>query len=124
MEFVKNMSFAILAEAPSTVPIPRTDPVRQRGSGSEVPPPNRFEQEQMELNLRNARMGAWFVMILVPLCSFLDWMAYPERYWEFLVLRLACAASLHAAAAGSERVAGAESTAGRIRSSCRCCRRS
>jgi two-component system sensor histidine kinase PhcS len=93
MEFVKNMSFAILAEAPSTVPIPRTDPVRQRGSGSEVPPPNRFEQEQMELNLRNARMGAWFVMILVPLCSFLDWMAYPESYWQFLVLRLACAAS-------------------------------
>jgi hypothetical protein len=31
------------------------------------------------LNLRNARMGAWFVMILVPLCWFLDWMAYPER---------------------------------------------
>ncbi len=53
----------------------------------------RFEQEQQELNLRNARMGAWFVMILVPLCTFLDWMAYPERYWEFLVLRLACAAA-------------------------------
>lgn len=53
----------------------------------------RFAQEQQELNLRNARMGAWFVMILVPLCWFLDWMAYPERKWEFLVLRLACAAS-------------------------------
>lgn len=52
----------------------------------------RFAQEQQELNLRNARMGAWFVMILVPLCWFLDWMAYPERKWEFLVLRLACAA--------------------------------
>ena len=54
---------------------------------------SRFAQEQQELNLRNARMGAWFVMILVPLCWFLDWMAYPERKWEFLVLRLACAAS-------------------------------
>jgi len=53
----------------------------------------RFAQEQQELNLRNARMGAWFVMVLVPLCWFLDWMAYPERKWEFLVLRLACAAS-------------------------------
>lgn len=66
----------------------RSDP----GATVEVPP-NRFEQEQMELNLRNARMGAWFVMVLVPLCSFLDWMAYPESYWEFLVLRVACAAS-------------------------------
>lgn len=45
------------------------------------------------LNLRNARMGAWLVMILAPLCWFLDWMAYPERKWEFLVLRLACAVS-------------------------------
>jgi len=54
---------------------------------------SRFAQEQQELNLRNARMGAWFVMILVPLCWFLDWMAYPQRKWEFLVLRLACAAS-------------------------------
>ncbi|MBL9130928.1 MAG: hypothetical protein JNG86_07005 [Verrucomicrobiaceae bacterium] len=54
---------------------------------------SRFAQEQQELNLRNARMGAWFVMILVPLCWFLDWMAYPERKWEFLVLRLACAGS-------------------------------
>ena len=53
----------------------------------------RFEQEQLDLNLRNARMGAWFVMILVPLCWFLDWMAYPDRTAEFLVLRLACAAS-------------------------------
>jgi two-component system sensor histidine kinase PhcS len=53
----------------------------------------RFAQEQQELNLRNARMGAWFVMILVPLCWFLDWMAYPERKWEFLILRLSCAAS-------------------------------
>lgn len=54
---------------------------------------DRFDQEQSELNLRNARMGSWFVMVLVPLCSFLDWMAYPERFAQFLVLRLACAAS-------------------------------
>ncbi|MBK8090436.1 MAG: hypothetical protein IPK32_00150 [Verrucomicrobiaceae bacterium] len=57
------------------------------------PHADRFAQEQQELNLRNARLGAWFVMILVPLCWFLDWMAYPERKWEFLTLRLACAAA-------------------------------
>lgn len=64
--------------------MPETPPATQQA---------RFAQEQQELNLRNARMGAWFVMVLVPLCWFLDWMAYPERKWEFLVLRLACAAS-------------------------------
>lgn len=93
MEFVKSMSLIILATLPSSGDIPRTDPVHKQGSVGEMPRPDRFEQEQMELNLRNARMGAWFVMILVPLCSFLDWMAYPESYWQFLVLRLACAAS-------------------------------
>ncbi len=52
----------------------------------------RYESEQLELNLRNARLGTWFVMLLVPLCCFLDWMAYPERFWQFLALRLACSA--------------------------------
>ncbi|HRJ08844.1 MAG TPA: ATP-binding protein [Prosthecobacter sp.] len=52
----------------------------------------RFEAEIRELNLRNARLGAWFVMILVPFCSVLDWLAYPQRFWEFLVLRIACSA--------------------------------
>ena len=87
------MSFAALAEI--SPPLITTSQDRPAKSGSEgiLPPPNRFEQEQMELNLRNARMGAWFVMVLVPLCSFLDWMAYPADYWQFLVLRLACAAS-------------------------------
>ncbi len=70
--------------------IPRSKTVAAGGAASRA---ERFEQEQMDLNLRNARMGAWFVMILVPLCWFLDWMAYPERTAEFLVLRLACAAS-------------------------------
>lgn len=93
MDFVKNMSFTALAAVPSQVTISSRDPVCQRSHSSEVPRSGRFEREQEELNLRNARMGAWFVMILVPLCTFLDWMAYPERYWEFLVLRLACAAS-------------------------------
>ncbi len=87
------MSFAALAEISSPLIASSTDRSNLgRGEGI-VPAPNRFEQEQMELNLRNARMGAWFVMILVPLCSFLDWMAYPADYWQFLVLRLACAAS-------------------------------
>lgn len=87
------MSSAALAEINTPLIAPSTDRPVRRGPEKTVPPPNRFEREQMELNLRNARMGAWFVMVLVPLCSFLDWMAYPASYWQFLVLRLACAAS-------------------------------
>lgn len=52
----------------------------------------RFEGEIQELNLRNARLGAWFVMVLVPFCAVLDWLAYPERFWEFLLLRVCCSA--------------------------------
>jgi two-component system sensor histidine kinase PhcS len=87
------MSIAALAEINSSLIIPCIDRSIRNGVQETAPPPNRFEQEQLELNLRNARMGAWFVMVLVPLCSFLDWMAYPQSYWQFLVLRLACAAS-------------------------------
>lgn len=83
------------AAAPVQPPLPIQS--HTAASGQDLAAPvgrsERFEHEQMGLNLRNARMGAWFVMVLVPLCSFLDWMAYPERFWEFLVLRLACAAS-------------------------------
>jgi len=87
------MSIAALAEISSPLITSSNDRAFRRGSAEIAPAPNRFEKEQMELNLRNARMGAWFVMVLVPLCSFLDWMAYPADYWQFLVLRLACAAS-------------------------------
>lgn len=87
------MSIAALAEISSPLITSSNDRAPRRGVAETVPAPNRFEKEQMELNLRNARMGAWFVMVLVPLCSFLDWMAYPADYWQFLVLRLACAAS-------------------------------
>lgn len=52
----------------------------------------RFEGEIRELNMRNARLGAWFVMVLVPFCAVLDWLAYPERFWEFLLLRILCSA--------------------------------
>jgi hypothetical protein len=34
----------------------------------------RFEQKLPELKLRDARITAWFVMILVPLCWSLFWM--------------------------------------------------
>lgn len=53
---------------------------------------DRFADEIQDLNLRNARLGAWFVMILVPFCSLLDKLAYPLYFWEFLYLRLICAA--------------------------------
>ncbi len=42
--------------------------------------------------MRNARLGAWFVMILVPFCSVLDWLVYPAHFWEFLLLRILCSA--------------------------------
>lgn len=86
------MSLATLAEVSHTLTPPSPERFMESVSGVVVPRTGRFEQEQEVLNLRNARMGVWFVMILVPLCSLLDWMAYPERYWEFLVLRLACVA--------------------------------
>jgi two-component system sensor histidine kinase PhcS len=52
----------------------------------------RFEGELQELNMRNARLGAWFVMVLVPFCAVLDWLAYPAHFWEFLLLRILCSA--------------------------------
>ncbi|MCW0216724.1 MAG: ATP-binding protein [Prosthecobacter sp.] len=52
----------------------------------------RFEGELQELNMRNARLGAWFVMVLVPFCAVLDWLAYPTHFWEFLLLRILCSA--------------------------------
>jgi len=82
-----------LAEVGTSMLAPRSPRSQAAAEGGIASRSERFEQEQMDLNLRNARMGAWFVMILVPLCWFLDWMAYPERTAEFLVLRLACAAS-------------------------------
>jgi two-component system sensor histidine kinase PhcS len=64
----------------------RIDPaLLKRAEASE-----RFAEEIQNLNLRNARLGAWFVMILVPFCSVLDGLAYPELFYEFLLLRLAC----------------------------------
>ncbi len=51
---------------------------------------DRFAGEIQSLNLRNARLGAWFVMLLVPFCSILDGLAYPDLFHEFLLLRLAC----------------------------------
>ncbi|GEP43026.1 sensor histidine kinase [Brevifollis gellanilyticus] len=50
----------------------------------------RFVGEMQGLNIRNARLGAWFVMVLVPFCSVLDWFAYPDHFWDFLFLRLIC----------------------------------
>lgn len=65
---------------------PKVDPkLLRRAEGSA-----RFVGELQELNLRNARLGAWFVMVLVPFCSVLDWFAYPDHFWEFLLLRLIC----------------------------------
>lgn len=50
----------------------------------------RFELEQRDLNLRNARIGAWIVMTLVPFCIVLDYLAYPEHLADFFTLRIIC----------------------------------
>ncbi|MES2594983.1 MAG: ATP-binding protein [Verrucomicrobiota bacterium] len=65
---------------------PKVDPnLLLRAEGS-----IRFVGEMQELNIRNAKLGAWFVMVLVPLCSVLDWFAYPHYFLSFLFLRLIC----------------------------------
>lgn len=53
----------------------------------------RFELELRHLNVRNARLGVWFVMILVPLCGVLDWLTYPHLFWQFFELRVGCVAA-------------------------------
>lgn len=50
----------------------------------------RFAVENRNVTLRNARIGAWIVILLVPLCSVLDFVAYPDHFWQFLLLRTAC----------------------------------
>ena len=51
---------------------------------------SRFADENRDLTLRNARIGAWIVILLVPLCSALDYYVYPQQFLQFLVLRLTC----------------------------------
>lgn len=50
----------------------------------------RFANENRDHTLRNARVGAWIVIVLVPMCSALDYFVYPAQFWQFLVLRLTC----------------------------------
>jgi two-component system sensor histidine kinase PhcS len=96
---------ALTRTSPNTTPLhfPAVEEV-DSGLVQQSPPPldaetlaaaeksARFESELQELNMRNARLGAWFVMVLVPFCALLDWLAYPARFWEFLLLRIFCSA--------------------------------
>jgi len=70
-------------------PVPKVDPELLKSAERS----SRFEGELQELNMRNARLGAWFVMVLVPFCAVLDWLAYPARFWDFLLLRALCSAA-------------------------------
>lgn len=77
------------AESPnSVVPSDASTP----GDSTSLSPAleRRFELEQRDLNLRNARIGAWIVMTLVPFCVVLDYLAYPEHLASFFTLRIAC----------------------------------
>jgi len=49
---------------------------------------NRFVEEDRVLTLRNARLGTWTVVALMPLCSLLDYAAYPNQFWLFFILRV------------------------------------
>ncbi len=50
----------------------------------------RFAEENRQLTLKNAKIGAWIVILLVPLCSSLDYFVYRSQFLQFLVLRLTC----------------------------------
>lgn len=49
-----------------------------------------FQEEDRSATLRNARLGAWTVIVLVPLCIILDYVAYPQHFWLFAGLRILC----------------------------------
>lgn len=51
---------------------------------------DRFADENRDLTLKNARVGAWIVIVLMPLCSALDYLVYRPQFLQFLVLRLTC----------------------------------
>jgi two-component system, sensor histidine kinase PhcS len=48
----------------------------------------RFNDEHRTLTLRNARVGCWFVILLMPLCTILDVLSYPQHLHVFVALRL------------------------------------
>lgn len=52
----------------------------------------RFSDEDRVLTLRNARIGCWFVILLMPLCTILDLLSYPQHLPVFLMLRMASSA--------------------------------
>jgi two-component system sensor histidine kinase PhcS len=48
-----------------------------------------FIDEDRVLTLRNARIGCWFVILLMPLCTILDLLSYPQHLNYFVTLRFA-----------------------------------
>lgn len=50
----------------------------------------RYAAENRDVTLKNARVGAWIVILLVPVCSILDYFVYRQQFLQFLVLRLTC----------------------------------
>jgi two-component system sensor histidine kinase PhcS len=53
----------------------------------------KFLAEDRNQTLRNAAIAAWIIILMVPTCTMLDYAAYPEHYWTFLLLRILCALS-------------------------------
>jgi|APTNR8051073442_1049403.scaffolds.fasta_scaffold03301_4 two-component system sensor histidine kinase PhcS len=50
----------------------------------------KFIAEDRTQTLRNAAIGAWIIIFMVPACTILDYAAYPQHYWTFLLLRMLC----------------------------------
>jgi two-component system, sensor histidine kinase PhcS len=51
-----------------------------------------YEDYEHQLNLRFLKVGCYLVAALMPVGMVLDWLVYPEQFWLFFRLRLACAA--------------------------------
>jgi two-component system, sensor histidine kinase PhcS len=55
---------------------------------------HRFAEEDRIITLKNVRALCWIAMLLVPLASVLDYMAYRHFFTQFLILRLLCSLCL------------------------------
>lgn len=96
MVAIANPSPAVRADRGLTKETTPSRPARSGNRAQQTPPGHdaeRFELELRHLNVRNARLGVWFVMVLVPLCGVLDWLTYPHLFWQFFALRVGCAAA-------------------------------
>jgi hypothetical protein len=56
-----------------------------------------YEQYNRQVRIRNARIGSFLVIVLMPVGSLLDWFVYPQLLMPFFALRIACSVGTAAA---------------------------